>query len=54
VAISQWSVLAEELKAAGAVHGIESFEETAAEQAGEHAYRQEESRPARDPGQAVG
>ena len=46
-------MIAEELQTAGGVCGGELVEEQPAEQAREHAHRQEEARPARDPALAV-
>jgi len=46
-------VVAEEAEAAGRVRGDELLQEEAAKQAGEHAHREEESRPAGHPALAV-
>ena len=46
-------MIAEELQLAGLVSGDELLQEQPAEQAREHAHREEEARPARDPALAV-
>jgi len=52
--IGELCIFAEELQPAAVVCGGEFFEETPAEQPRQHAHRQEEARPARDPALTVG
>ena len=52
--VTQCSVLPEELQPAAAMRNGQFFEEATAEQAPEHAHRQEEAWLARDPARAVG